>query len=115
MKYLNTFLNDENLQDLKDDYLAIKEAVKKQGIEFNDTEEYVFSNHIVCLLKRLKNNEFIEDIDASLMNEVDAECLEKARVCIAPAFEKYGHEMNQSELFLVSTHIQMNANRLKEE
>ena len=115
MKYLSTIQDDEIVQALKDDYLLIKEEAKRQGVEFNDMEEYVFSNHIICLLKRLKNDEFIEEIDAYLMNEVDEENLEKAIKCIEPAFKKYGHEMNKSELFLVSTHIQMNANRMKEE
>ena len=114
MKYLTTMLDDSLIEDFKDDYLLIKQNFKEKGIDFNDTEEYVFSNHIVCLLKRLKSGELIDPIDEEMMKEIDYDVFDLTEKCIEPIFKKYNLEISRSEVFLVATHIQMNKIRKEE-
>ena len=114
MKYLTTLLDESIIDDFKEDYLSIKNNFMEKGIGFNDTEEYVFSNHIVCLLKRIKSGELIDPIDEEMMKEIDEDVFKLTNECIAPTFKKYGLEADLSEVFLVATHIQMNKMRKEE-
>ena len=114
MKYLTTMLDESLIESFKEDYLSIKNNFMEKGIDFNDTEEYVFSNHIICLLKRIKSGELIEPIDEEMMNEIDDDVFALTEECIASTFKKYGLEINRSEVFLVATHIQMNKMRKEE-
>lgn len=112
MKYLNTLLEnseiDENVREgIVNSYKEVKEAFGKTGIVMDDNAEFVFSNHILALLKRIKANDFVEDIDEDMMSEVSKEAFEIAAKLVSGQFSKEALPVNRSEVFLVATHIEM--------
>lgn len=112
MKYLTTLLeNSEIDESIKEDVLAsykeVKEAFAKTGIVMDDNAEFVFSNHILALLKRIKANEFVDEIDEETIAEVSEESFGIAEKLVSGLFEKNNVAVNRSEVFLVATHIEM--------
>lgn len=113
MKYLDTILSEQKLCDemknmVKKYDAIIDEKLKQSKIEFTDKDaEMVFCNHIIALIKRCAANEFVSDIDESLIDEISKEAYEMASYLVSDLFEDNGYKKNKSEIFLVSTHIQM--------
>ena len=111
MKYIDMFLpNDQRDSTLVNAYLDVKQNVQSLGVDFNEDEELIFSNHILCLIKRMKSKEYVE-IEDSMMTDVSDESYEIARNCIRNLCELYESSLPKSELFLVASHIQINHNR----
>lgn len=112
MKYLNTLLENSELDEsIKEDalkyYAEVKDAFAKTGIVMDDNAEFVFSNHILALIKRIKANEFVEDIDEENIAEVSQESFDLAEKLVGGLFEREGLPVNRSEVFLVSTHLEI--------
>lgn len=112
MNYLNTLLEnsevDESIkEDVLNSYKEVKEAFAETGIKMDDNAEFVFSNHILALLKRIKANAFVEDIDEEMISEVSEEAFGIAEKLVGGQFSKEGLPVNRSEVFLVATHIEM--------
>lgn len=113
MKYLDTILSEQKLGDeminsIKKYDAVVDKKLKQSGIEFTDEDsEMVFCNHIVALIKRCVTNDFVAEIDESLMDEISKEAYDIASFLVSDLFEENGCEKNKSEIFLVSTHIQM--------
>lgn len=116
MKYLDILLNgSDHKEEIEKEYLIIKQRFNDKGIEFNEEEEMMFSNHLICLIKRVLENNFIADIDEELMSEISATIFVLTEECIGDLFTSHGCDINKSELFLVATHIQVNLNRKESE
>lgn len=112
MKFLNTLLeNSEIDESIKDEvlksYQEIKEAFARTGIPMDYDAELVFSNHILALLKRIKEHSFVEDIDEDTLSEVSDEAFQVADGLVGSYFTQEGLPVNRSEVFLVATHIEM--------
>ena len=112
MKYLNTLTENNPISsNLVEEYRKIKEKISSDSIDFSEDEEFMVSNHLICLLKRIESNEFVDEIDESLMEEISNEIWQYTESLIKDSFEKYERPINKSEVFLLSTHFQMNHNR----
>lgn len=112
MKYLNTLLKSNEIDaDIKEDvinsYKRIKDKFTETKIVMDENAEFIFSNHILALLKRIKSKSFVEDIDESMMEEVSQEAMKIATNLVAETFKKEELPLNQSEVFLVATHIEI--------
>ena len=111
MKYIDMFMtSDQRDSTLVQAYMDVKENMKSLGVDFNEDEELIFSNHILCLIKRMKSKEYVE-IEDSIMTDVSEESYEIARKGIKDLCELYEASIPKSELFLVASHIQINHNR----
>lgn len=112
MKYLNRVLEANDIaKDLAEcvisSYLAAKERLRELPIDLDDDAELILSNHIMALIKRIKEGKLIEPIEEEMMGELSEKAWEYARVLTSPLFMEAGISEDRSELFLVGTHMEM--------
>lgn len=113
MNYLDTILSEQELsseliESIKKFDKIVDMKLEKNDIQFTDKDaEMVFCNHIVALIKRCKAKEFVDDIDESMMEEVSKQAFHIAEDIVGDIFIENNCSINQSEVFLVATHIQM--------
>lgn len=112
MKFLNTLLKDSKLEpavkaEMIQSYMAVKEKWKIFGIVMNEDAQFVFSNHILALIKRIKAHSFIEDLDEEDFKQVSKEAYDMAESLVKDLFEKEQLPINKTEVFLVATHIEI--------
>lgn len=119
MKYLNTLLKDNDLkEEKKEDVVGYYKRVKEKLpsiISLSDDAEFMLSNHILALSKRIKERVFVEEVEKEMMNEVSEEAFLKAEELVGWMFEEEGIPENRSEIFLVATHMEMALLSMKEE
>ena len=119
MKYLNTLLENNDLDPaIRDEVIAsyqeIKEKVKALGIHMDEDAEFMFSNHILALLKRIKSRSFVEDMSESF-DQISPDVFEMADGVVREYFDREGIPVNQTEVFLVATHLEIAIQKEKEE
>ncbi len=112
MKFLNMVLENSEIDEtIKEDvltsYKQVKKAFQKTGIVMDEDAEFVFSNHILALLKRIKAHSFVEDLDEEMLSQVSEKAYLIAKSLIEGLFEKEGLPINRSEVFLVATHMEL--------
>ncbi len=112
MKFLNTLLKDSRLElSVRDDiirsYQEVKEKWKVCGIPMDEDAEFMFSNHILALIKRIKADSFVEDLEEEDFKQVSEEAFKTAENLVADLFKKEHLPPNKTEVFLVATHIEI--------
>lgn len=120
MKYLeiltaNNELDPSYKEEIVKGYRNIKEQLAQSGVSIPEESEFVFSNHILALMKRMVQHQLIEPLDESIMTGVSDEALEVARFITRQQFIETGCQEDASEIFLVATHIQMAMDAMKGE
>lgn len=119
MKYLNKLLENNDLnEDIKEEaiQLYLETKAKLPGMVVLDEDaELMLSNHILALIKRIKEQMFVEPIDEEMMSEVSDEAFQKADELVGWIFEGEKIPKNRSEIFLVATHVEMALQKMKEE
>lgn len=116
MKCLNILKNNLNIGDkeiekIKEDVEQVENVIEKYNIKFEDTFAISFYNHIVSFINRVIDNEFVEPIDESIVSEITDQSINISQEMLRDIFEKYGREINKSEIYLVSIHIQLAMNK----
>lgn len=113
MRYLDILenkinLSKEDFQIIKDDVRVVDEKLQEKGIKFTDENfEITFYNHIASLTKRIIEKELVDALPEEFMSETTDEAKEIAKYLVRDVFAKYGVEEDMTEIFLVSTHIQL--------
>lgn len=112
MKFLNMVLENSEIEDdIRDEvissYKNVKKAFKNTKITMDADSEFVFSNHIIALLKRIKAHSFVEDLDDEMLSQVSQKAYDIANSLVGELFVKEGLPINRSEVFLVATHIDL--------
>lgn len=119
MKYLNTLMKDHELSEaVKAKAILFGEKVETElfaSLHMDEDAQFMFSNHVLTLIKRIEEGVFVEDIDEDMMSEVSQEAFAKAREAVEWLFAEAKRPVNQSEVFLVATHIEMAMQKMKEE
>lgn len=93
---------------------TIDDYFKKINLKMDSNAKEVFLNHIRVLKNRINDNEQIDDIEDSLMNEVKDEAFEVTdEVINILGIEK--EVITKSERFLLTTHIQVAMDHMEEE
>lgn len=116
MNYLDTIIKkiklaDDGKSDIKDDLNIVYEKIIKNEIKFIDENfEISFYNHIVALIKRLRDKDLVEPIDDSLMGEIPEKTIEFSKYLVEDIFKLYNTQIDKTEIFLVATHIQLTLN-----
>lgn len=116
MKYLDILQNKINLSEedfnlIKDDVNVLNERLEEKNIKFSDENfEVSFYNHVACLTKRIMDRELVEPLPEEFMDETSEDAKQIALFLVNHIFEKYEVEINKTEIFLLSTHIQLTFN-----
>ena len=111
MKFWNTLMETTEIDpaikdDVQKDYLHVKEKFKALNIPMVEDAELVFSNHIIALLKRIRERRFVEDMSDSF-DEVKPEVFQMAEDLVEEEFRKEGLAVDKTEAFLIATHLTM--------
>ena len=113
MKYLDILQNKINLSTedfvlVKEEALKVFEKLEEKNVQFSEeTFEITFCNHIASLIKRVIEKELVEELPEEFMNETSEKAKEISTYLVKDIFEKYDVELNKTEVFLVSTHIEL--------
>ena len=119
MKYLNTLLENNDLDPaIKDEviksYQEIKGKVRDLGIHMDEDAELMFSNHVLALLKRIKSRSFVEDMSEGF-DQISPDVFQMADGIVREYFEREDIPVNETEVFLVATHLEIAIQKEKEE
>lgn len=113
MRYLDILknkvnLSEEDFESLKDDVKVVFERLEEKNVKFGDENfEISFYNHIASLTKRIKAKELVDPLPEEFMGETTDEAKELSTYLVGHIFDKYGMDRDITEIFLVSTHIQL--------
>ncbi|TQI68493.1 PRD domain-containing protein [Clostridium sp. KNHs216] len=118
MQSWNTLLNDSKLDiSVKNEFIRCyreaKEKLKSYGIVMDEEADFMFANHILALLKRVKTRSFVEDMEEEDFEQVPKKVYDMAEDIVGGLFEKEHLPINQTEVFLVATHIEMTIQKTK--
>jgi transcriptional regulatory protein LevR len=119
VKFLNTLLENNDLdpsikEEVIESYKLIKEKVKGLGILMDEDAEFMFSNHILSFLKRVKSHSFVEDMSQEF-DQISPHVFSMAEGLIKEFFEKESIPINKTEVFLVATHLEIAIQKQEEE
>ncbi len=119
VKYLNTLLENNDLDPaIKDEviksYQEIKGKVRDLGIHMDEDAELMFSNHVLALLKRIKSRSFVEDMSEAF-DQISPDVFQMADGIVREYFEREDIPVNETEVFLVATHLEIAIQKEKEE
>lgn len=87
------------------EYEDVRARYEEMGLHLEDSADLMFSNHIMCLLKRIRSGEFIDEIPEELFSEIPDRARQVASDLLAGAFESEGAEPNKTEVLMVATHL----------
>ena len=87
-----------------EDELSEYEAVSKKYGELDlpamdDASDLMFSNHVLCVIKRINTGEYVDEMPEELFSEVSQAARE--------ASAAHGQEPNKTEVLLLSTHLEV--------
>lgn len=107
----NLNVGDREIEKVRKDIEHVENVMETYNINFEDTFAISFYNHIISFVNRAIDDEFVEPIDESLVSEITAKSINIAEEMLKDIFKKYGREVNKSEIYLVSIHIQLAMNK----
>lgn len=98
----------------KNEFIEIKQVVFdleqilcSYGILFDEQLKLGFYSHIVSLVRRLKENRSLMDVnDNSILEQIDKRSIDIANILIKPIFERYNSSYSYSEVILIAVYIQ---------
>ncbi len=99
---------EERLQLTPEEQEIVRKVLsftKEQGIAWEDNFRLGFLSHMISLIRRARDGEWVAEMDESLFEEVTPAAIQLAQE-IVEAFSKEGAE-HRSEVLLVSTHYEM--------
>jgi len=99
---------EERLELTPDEKEVVREVLRfteKQGVTWEDHFRLGFLSHIISLIRRARDGEWVAEMDESLFAEVSPAAIQLAQE-IVEAFSKEGAKQ-RSEVLLVSTHYEM--------
>lgn len=88
-------------------YEQMRSAFDAEGLELDAGSDLMFSNHILCLAKRIEKGEFVDPLDEALFSELSDKARFMARCALEPAFERCGAPIDTTEVLMVATHIEV--------
>lgn len=74
-------------------------------LHMNDTANLMFSNHVMCVLKRIRSGEFVDEVPEELFSEIPERARQIAGDLLAGAFADAGATPNKTEVLMLATHI----------
>lgn len=107
-----------NLADVDGALCAAYEDISRRydglGVHMDDNADLMFSNHVMCLLKRIETGEYVPAMDEELFAELSDRAREMASDLMADAFSKAGQEPDKTEVLMLATHLDVAMAKEKE-
>lgn len=112
MKYLEKVLQINEIaegqkEQASREYLEAKERVKGLPVAFGEDADMMLSNHLMALIKRISQQQFVEPVEEEMMSELSEDAWSYAHQVVDPLFTAHELEADKSEVFLVGTHMEM--------
>lgn len=99
----------ENLADTDEAMCAQYEAIRQRyeglGVQMDDTADLMFSNHVMCLLKRIRTGEYVPPMDEELFAELSDRARQMAADLMDDAFLEAGQQPDKTEVLMLATHL----------
>lgn len=99
----------ENLADVDEELCREYEEISRKydtlGVHMDDTADLMFSNHVMCLLKRIRTGEYVPPMDEELFAELTDKARSMAADLMGDAFEKAGQKPDKTEVLMLATHL----------
>lgn len=115
MKFISAQLeilqNNKELEEFHDDIDYIENFLEENQIIIPEEFHLTFSNHVIVLLQRIKNNECVIYEDSE-NNEITQESLENAKKLLKPLFEKYQINESKTEEMLLAIYFGIGGSNL---
>ena len=99
----------QNLADVDEaicaEYEAIGRIYDTLGVAMDEVADLMFSNHVMCLLKRIQTGEYVPPMDEGLFSELTDRARSMAEELVGGAFKKAGQEPDKTEVLMLATHL----------
>lgn len=90
-----------------EEYEAIKDRYETLELHMDETADLMFSNHVMCLLKRIKTGEYVPPMDEELFSELSEQARDMAFYLVGDVFVRSGHEPDKTEVLMLATHLEV--------
>ncbi len=102
----------EAAADATQDELAEYELVSRKYLELelpamDDAADLMFSNHVLCVIRRIHTGEYVDEMDEGLFSEVTQPARDGAVALLANSFAAQGVEPNTTEVLMLATHLEV--------
>lgn len=102
----------ESARDASDEqckeYESVVHLYDELGLPVMDaSSDLMFSNHVMCVIKRIHTGEFVEDMPEELFSDVSEKAREASSRLLAGLFASNGREPNKTEVLMLATHIEV--------
>lgn len=98
--------------DATQEELAEYEFVSQKYLELglpvmDDAADLMFSNHVLCVIRRIRTGEYVDEMDEDLFSEVSQPARDGAAALLASSFAAMGVEPNRTEVLMLATHLEV--------
>ena len=87
------------------EYEDVRHKFAETGIQMDDAADLMFSNHVMCVLKRIHSHEFVDELPEELFSELPDKAKKISDDLLADVFAAEGLEPNKTEVLMLATHI----------
>lgn len=80
--------------------------LEARGVTFDENGSIGFISHAIALVKRLETGEKVKALDDDVLSQLEEEAIDISRQVLRPIEAAYGVTVDDSELALVTIHVQ---------
>lgn len=85
---------------------ALLQGLEERGVAFDENGSIGFISHAIALVKRLETGEKVKPLDDDVLSQLEEEAIDISRQVLRPIEEAYSVTLDDSELALVTIHVQ---------
>lgn len=90
------------------EYAAVSQKYAELGLPaMDDASDLMFSNHALCVIRRIHTGEYVDEMDEELFSEVSQPARDAAADLLANSFAAQGVEPNTTEVLMLATHLEV--------
>ena len=98
--------------DATDEQLSEYEAVVAKYSELglpamDDGSDLMFSNHVLCVIKRVHAGECLDETPEELFEEISQPARDASLGLLAGVFSAHGQQPNKTEVLMLATHLEV--------
>lgn len=111
MKYLRELLEKEEMasrvRERMERFNHYADTKLLPKVPMDENAQMMLGNHIYSLIRRIEDEDFVDDVDEDMLSEVSKQAFDYAHEAVDWLFTESGLDIKLSEVFLVGTHIEM--------
>ena len=85
---------------------GLMEGLEKRGVTFDENGSIGVISHAIALVKRLETGEKVKELDGDVLSQLEEEAIDISRQVLKPIEAAYGVKVDDSELALMTIHVQ---------